>query len=289
VSEGDRLDVLLAQRLGSRAAAQRAIEAGRVTVDGTPRPKRYRVRPGERVDVADAAPVAELFVAPAEFRIAFSDDDVLVVDKPAGVVVHPGSGHPRGTLVQALAGRVAGGSDVQRPGVVHRLDRDTSGLLVLARTQAAWEALSEQIRARTVERDYLALVAGRPPARAGTIDAPLGRDRRRRTRMSPDTDDPREAITHFELAETFADATLLRVRLETGRTHQIRAHLLAIGHPVLGDIEYGGSGRDAIGLRRQFLHARRLAFAHPRTQEPVELRSELPEDLAAALLDLQSR
>jgi 23S rRNA pseudouridine1911/1915/1917 synthase len=168
---------------------------------------------------------------------------------------------------------------------VHRLDRDTSGLLVLARTEQAYFALAEAIRRRDVTREYLAAVDGRPPARTGTIDAPLGRDRRTRTRMSSDTDDPRDAVTHFELAEAFTGATLLRVRLETGRTHQIRAHLLAIGHPVLGDREYG---KPLDGLDRQFLHAEHLAFTHPVTGEPIDLRSPLPGDLEAALARLRA-
>jgi 23S rRNA pseudouridine1911/1915/1917 synthase len=167
--------------------------------------------------------------------------------------------------------------------VVHRLDRDTSGLLVLARTEQAWFALSELIRRRDVTREYLALVDGRPPARTGTIDAPLGRDRRVRTRQSSDTDDPREAITHFELLEALDGASLLRVRLETGRTHQIRAHLLAIGHPVLGDPEYGRAGGPDLRLPRQFLHADHLAFTHPVTGEALDLRSPLPAELQAAL------
>jgi 23S rRNA pseudouridine1911/1915/1917 synthase len=164
---------------------------------------------------------------------------------------------------------------------VHRLDRDTSGLLVLARSDAVHAELQRMLRARRITREYLALVEGRPAARAGTIDAPLGRDRRVRTRRSTATDEPREAITHFETERTFPDATLLRVRLETGRTHQIRAHLLAIGAPVAGDPEYGRAG--LFGLERQFLHAERLAFAHPVTSEALDLRSPLPDDLAAAL------
>jgi 23S rRNA pseudouridine1911/1915/1917 synthase len=183
--------------------------------------------------------------------------------------------------VQALAGRVAGGEDPERPGVVHRLDRDTSGLLVLARTEAAHAALKAAIGGREVVREYLALVEGRPAARAGTIDAPVGRDRRVRTRVSTETDLPRGAVTHFESERALPGATLLRVRLETGRTHQIRAHLLAIGHPVAGDPEYGRAG--LYGLERQFLHAARLAFAHPVTGAPLDLRSPLPADLAAAL------
>ena len=162
--------------------------------------------------------------------------------------------------MQALEGRVAGGDDPERPGVVHRLDRDTSGLLVLARSDEVHAALQAALRAREIERTYLALVDGRPGARRGTIDAPLGRDRRVRTRMSTETDDPRDAVTHFEVERNLPRATLLRVRLETGRTHQIRAHLKAIGHPVLGDPEYGVPG---YGLRRQFLHAAGLAVRPP--------------------------
>jgi 23S rRNA pseudouridine1911/1915/1917 synthase len=281
--EGERLDVFVAARAGvSRAAAQRWIDAGLVTVGGRVRPKRHALRAGEGVVVASASEPAVAAVAPAAFAVAFEDEHLLVVDKPAGVVVHPGHGHEQGTLVQALDGRVAGGPDPLRPGVVHRLDRDTSGLLLLARSEPAWFALSELIRRRAVTREYLALVDGRPPARTGTIDAPLGRDRRTRTRMSPDTDDPRDAVTHFQLVEALAGTSLLRVRLETGRTHQIRAHLLAIGHPVVGDAEYGRRG-GLPGLGRQFLHAERLAFTHPVTGEPLDLHSPLPDDLAAAL------
>jgi 23S rRNA pseudouridine1911/1915/1917 synthase len=165
---------------------------------------------------------------------------------------------------------------------VHRLDRDTSGVLVLARSEAAHAALSRMLRERRITREYLALVEGRPPARSGTIEAPLGRDRRVRTRRSTDTDDPRPAVTHFETEDAFADTTLLRVRLETGRTHQIRAHLLAIGHPVVGDPEYGGALR-LPGLARQFLHSERIAFDHPLERASVQVRAPLPEDLSEAL------
>jgi 23S rRNA pseudouridine1911/1915/1917 synthase len=275
---GERLDVFLAEHAGSRAAAQKLIDAGRVTVDGRERPKRHVLHGGETVEVAPETAPDTPPVPDAQFSVAYEDDHVLVIDKPAGVVVHPGKGNQEGTLVQALEGRVAGG-DPWRPGIVHRLDRDTSGLLVTARTVEAWERLSAMIRAREVTREYLALVEGRPRARTGTIDAPLGRDRRVRTRVSTDTDEPREAITHFSVERALEGRTLLRVRLETGRTHQIRAHLAAIGHPVLGDPEYGVPG---LGLQRQFLHAERLAFAHPMTGEPLDLRSPLPADLAAA-------
>ena len=278
---GERLDVVLAAVAGSRAAAQKLIDAGLVTVDGRPRPKRFVLAGGERIAYRALEAVSEPDAPPAPFSIAWEDEHLIVVDKPAGVVVHPARGHRTGTLVQALAGRVAGGPDPERPGVVHRLDRDTSGLLVLARSDAVHAELQRMLRMRLIQREYLALVEGRPAARAGTIDAPLGRDRRVRTRRSTETDEAREAITHFETERTFPEATLLRVRLETGRTHQIRAHLLEIGAPVAGDPEYGTAG--LLGLRRQFLHAEHLAFAHPVTGEPLDIRSPLPEDLAAAL------
>jgi 23S rRNA pseudouridine1911/1915/1917 synthase len=278
---GARLDAFLAGPLGSRARAQRLIEDGAVRVDGAVVPKRHRVSAGETVTVEEpAAPAAAPVVAPAEFAVPYQDEHLLVVDKPAGVVVHPARGHASGTLAQALAG-VAGGGEEGRAGIVHRLDRDTSGLLVVARTPEAHRRLKAALQAREITREYLALVEGRPPARRGTIDAAIGRDRRVRTRMSTDTDDPREAVTHFEIERALPQTTLLRVRLETGRTHQIRAHLLAIGHPVAGDPEYGTAG--LLGLERQFLHATRLAFSHPVSGERVEVVSELPADLVAAL------
>jgi 23S rRNA pseudouridine1911/1915/1917 synthase len=216
--------------------------------------------------------------------IVFEDAHLLVVDKPAGMVVHPGAGVASGTLVQELAGKLAGGTDAERPGVVHRLDRDTSGLLVLARSEPVHAALQAAIRRREVEREYLALVAGRPGSRSGTIDAPIGRDRANRTAMSTRTDKPRRAVTHFEVVEQLAGRTLLRVTLETGRTHQIRAHMAAIGHPVCGDQAYGGRacGRE-LGLGRQFLHSARLGFSHPVTRERIDCESKPPADLHRAL------
>ncbi len=281
---GERLDRFLAGALGSRTRAQRLIDAGAVTVDGRDRSKGHRVNAGERVVVHDSGSEREPVDArgSAPLSIAYEDEHLLVVDKPAGVVVHPARGHAQGTLAQALASRaMASGGDPERPGIVHRLDRDTSGLLVVARSEEVHRRLKAALSARRIEREYLALVEGRPPARSGTIDAPIGRDRRVRTRMSIDTDRPREARTHFTLERTLPDTTLLRVRLETGRTHQIRVHLASIGYPVCGDPEYGTRGR--LGLARQFLHATRLAFDHPVTGERVDVTSPLPDDLQRAL------
>ena len=283
---GERLDVFLAPAAGSRAAAQRLIDGGHVLVDGVARPKRHAVAAGERITVTRPPEAPEPEFPDATFAVAYEDDHLLVIDKPAGVVVHPARGHRRGTLAQALEGRTAGGEDSRRPGIVHRLDRDTSGLLVVARTEAAYVALKDLLRRREITREYLALVEGRPAARKGTIDAPVGRDRRVRTRVSTDTDEPREAVTHFEVEQAFEGFTLLRVRLETGRTHQIRAHLLAIGHPVAGDPEYGRAG--LLGLPRQFLHAERLAFTHPSTGAAIEVRSPLPTDLSGTLRRLSA-
>jgi 23S rRNA pseudouridine1911/1915/1917 synthase len=279
--EGARLDAFLAAPLGSRARAQRLIEAGAVLVDGRAAPKRHRLAAGEVVTVDEPPPAPPAAEPPPSFAVPYRDEHLLVVDKPAGVVVHPARGHHSGTLSQALAGVAAGGEDAARAGIVHRLDRDTSGLLVVARSEAVHRALRNALQARAITREYLALVEGRPPARTGTIDAPVGRDRRVRTRMSTDTDEPRAAITHFEIDRALPRTTLLRVRLETGRTHQIRAHLRAIDHPVVGDPEYGTAGR--LGLERQFLHAARLAFDHPVTGARVDVGSPLPDDLRAAL------
>jgi 23S rRNA pseudouridine1911/1915/1917 synthase len=207
-----------------------------------------------------------------------------VVDKPAGLVVHPGAGHAAGTLVDALAGKIAGG-DPERPGIVHRLDRDTSGLMVVARSEAAHDRLAELVRERALERTYLALVHGRPRSRKGKIDAPIGRDRGDPTRISLDSDSARDAVTHFDVEQLLPHDALLRITLETGRMHQIRVHLAAIDLPVAGDATYGVP---AEGLPRQFLHATRLAFPHPVTGERIETESPLPPDLAAYLERLTS-
>lgn len=298
VSDSDtglRLDQFLADHLGSRARAARLIASGLVEVDGRAVPKSRAVTAGEQVvafkegrDVDRPVPISgSTSRLPASgpateaIRIMFEDDALIVVDKPAGVVVHPARGHQSGTLAQALADRAAGGEDPYRAGIVHRLDRDTSGLLVVAKSDEVHRRLKAMLQARDLSREYLTLVDGIPPAHSGTIDAPIGRDRRDRVLHSIDTDAPREARTHFELLEPLRHEALLRVSLETGRTHQIRVHMQAIGHPVVGDEAYGGPVR--FGLTRQFLHAARLAFPHPLTGERIDVSSPLPEDLAAAL------
>ena len=280
---GTRLDRFLAVPLGSRARAQALIDSGRVRVDGALRPKRHLVQSGEAIEIDDSAEDREAVAEPqASFSIAYEDGHLLVVDKPAGVVVHPARGHWAGTLSQALEGRAAGGEEPWRAGIVHRLDRDTSGLLVVAKSDTVHRALKSMLAHRRLRREYVALVDGHPPARTGTIDAPIGRDRRDRKLMSIDSDDAREARTHFEIERLLPAAALLRVVLETGRTHQIRVHLAAIGHPVCGDPQYGTRGR--FGLERQFLHAARLSFEHPVvTGAAVDVTSPLPPDLVAAL------
>jgi 23S rRNA pseudouridine1911/1915/1917 synthase len=282
---GLRLDAFLAARgvARSRSAAQRLIETGAVSVDGERRAKNHRVGAGQEVAV-EGEPAGAGEEAAPEFEIVYEDADLMVVDKPAGLVTHPAPGHSGPTLAAALSGRAAGGPDPERAGIVHRLDRDTSGLIVVTKTEEAHKALSKALKERRVTREYLALVAGRVDTESGTIDAPLGRDRARRTVVSTRSDRPRHAVTHFETIERLPATTLLRVRLETGRTHQIRAHLAAIGHPVCGDPQYGGRacGRQ-LGLERQFLHAEKLMFSHPRTGATLVCESKPPVELCRAL------
>ena len=280
---GTRLDRVLAARpeLESRALAERLIAGGAVLVDGERRAKSFRLEGGE--EISAEIPAATTLQAEAlDIPIVWEDEHLLVVDKPAGLVVHPAGSTRTGTLVQGLLDHGAeGGDDDDRPGIVHRLDRDTSGLLVVARSTESYELLQDMIRTREVERTYAALVRGTPQSSAGRIEAPIGRDRRDRTRHSLDTPTPRDAVTWFEVRETMRAHALLDVRLETGRTHQIRVHLEAIGLPVSGDPIYGSAGD--LGLERQFLHARRLVFTHPLTHAEIDVASELPADLNAAL------
>jgi 23S rRNA pseudouridine1911/1915/1917 synthase len=216
----------------------------------------------------------------AERLIVHLDEDLAVIEKPAGLVVHSAPSHKGETLVDLMEG-IAGGGEGARPGIVHRLDKDTSGLMLVARNDESHRALARMVKAREVVREYTALVEGQMGSRTGTIDAPLGRDRRQRTKRAVKGAGSREARTHFEVIEALPGDTLVHARLETGRTHQIRVHFAAIGHPVAGDPEYGSGGRH--GLERQFLHASRLSFAHPRTGEELAFTSGLPGDLRAAL------
>lgn len=281
---GSRLDRALAARdeIGSRSLAERLVRENAVLVDGVIRPKSHRLDAGATIEVALPAPAGELEPQPVTVPVLLDDEHLVVVDKPAGLTVHPGAGVRSDTLAaQLLTLGAQGGDDPERPGIAHRLDRDTSGLLVVARSERAHAALQEAIRRREVERRYLALVRGHPRSRTGRIDAPIGRDRRDPTRRSLDTDEPREAVTHFEVVETLAEHALLDVSLETGRTHQIRVHLAAIELPVAGDPQYGVAGD--LGLERQFLHAHRLRFRHPLTDDVIEVASKLPDDLVAAL------
>ena len=281
---GERLDRFLASlpELGSRGVAERLLDTGTVLVDGRPLGKSHRLAGGEELEFEPPQEVATVLTPePMNLRIAFEDEHLMVVDKPAGLVVHPASGHATGTLVHGLLEHDIAGGDAARPGIVHRLDRDTSGLMVVARSEEAHARLQDLVRKRALERHYAALVVGRPRSRSGRVEAPIGRDRRDPLRQSLDTDKPREAITHFEVRELLERHTLLDVSLETGRTHQIRVHLAAIGLPVAGDNVYGRPRE--LGLERQFLHAGRLAFPHPFTEEQVDVESPLPADLTAAL------
>jgi 23S rRNA pseudouridine1911/1915/1917 synthase len=295
--DGERLDRVVALLTGlPRAQVAELVAAGAVRVGGAVVPARSRrVAAGETVEVdLPARPAADERPAPdpgVELSVVHADEHVIVVDKPAGLVVHPGAGHPDGTLVNGLLARfgdLAAVGEPHRPGIVHRLDRGTSGLLVVARTAAAHAALVAQLRSRAVERVYLALVWGSLDAPSGLIDAPVGRADTDRTRMTVSARG-REARTRYRVTTRFrepAPLTLVECRLETGRTHQIRVHLAAIGHPVVGDVRYRGV-RPAVALRRPFLHACRLAFDHPATGARVEYEAGLPADLEAVVAALR--
>ena len=285
---GERLDVILAARGAvTRTLAQRAIKGGLVTVNGGRARSSHRLEPGDVVEgelpeAIVAAPQAEDI--PVDVR--YSDDHLLVISKPAGLVTHPARGHESGTLVNALlalGGTLSQQSSI-RPGIVHRLDKDTSGLLLIAKDDATQEALVEAIRAREVERRYLALVRGVPPAATGTIEAPVGRHPTKRRLMAV-VAGGKPSVTHYSLLQSADERALLDVTLGTGRTHQIRVHLAHLGHPVLGDRVYGGYSErtKALGLDRPFLHAWRLALTHPMTNEPIQIEDPLPRDLLGPL------
>jgi 23S rRNA pseudouridine1911/1915/1917 synthase len=295
---GRRLDEVLAELAGtSRARAARWAGDGLVEVDGRPRPKAYRLRGGERLTWAppDEPPPGGPVAEDRPLEVRYEDDRLLVVAKPAGLVVHPGPGHPTGTLVNALLGRAgtslsAGGGEADRPGIVHRLDKDTSGLLLVAKDDPTHLALTRDLAAHRVERRYLALVQGRLPTETGTVDAPVGRHPRDRKRMAV-VHGGRRAITHWRVLETLPATQLVEATLETGRTHQVRVHLASLGHPLVGDRAYGADPTLAarLGVGRPFLHAWRLAFAHPTTGQRVELTEPLPDDLQSVLDRLRAR
>jgi 23S rRNA pseudouridine1911/1915/1917 synthase len=284
---GLRLDQALARLMPehSRSRIRTWIDAGRVTVGGETAAAKRKLFGGERIVVLPLAdPRAAAFVAQAlPLAIVYEDEALIVVDKPAGLVVHPGSGNWDGTLANALLHHAPQLAAVARAGIVHRLDKDTSGLLVVAKTPLAQTDLVRQLQARTVRREYLALVHGRI-TRGGTIDAPLGRHPVRRTAMAV-VAAGKPAVTHYEVRERFAECTLLACRLETGRTHQIRVHLASLQHPLVGDPTYGR--RHASAFRRQALHAWRLALVHPLTREGVQWESPLPADFATLLASLR--
>ena len=289
---GRRLDEVVAELAGtSRAQAARWATDGLVGVDGRPRPKSHRLHGGERLawarppDPPAGGPVAE----DRPLAVRYEDDHLLVVAKPAGLVVHPGPGHATGTLVNALLGRPGislsgGGGAADRPGIVHRLDKDTSGLLLVAKDDPTQLALARDLAAHRVERRYLALVQGRLPAGTGTVDAPIARHPRDRKRMAV-VDGGRRAVTHWKVLETFPAVQLIEATLETGRTHQVRVHLASLRHPLAGDRTYGADPTLAtrLGLTRPFLHAWQLAFTHPAGGRRVELTEPLPADLQGVL------
>ncbi|MGC8633912.1 MAG: RluA family pseudouridine synthase [Candidatus Limnocylindrales bacterium] len=294
---GIRADRFVSDATGlSRAYVQRLIREGRLTRSGHPIRANVPVAAGQRLelDVPEVQPL-EVEAEAIPLTVVYRDDDLLIVDKPAGLVTHPGPGHAGGTLVNALLalggpetfGGIAG---VARPGIVHRLDRDTSGLLMVARTDSAQASLMAQLKARRVKKTYLALVAGEPPASLGRIEAPIGRDPRQRTRMAV-VPDGRPAITAYRVRERFGGWTLLEVDLITGRTHQVRVHLASIGHPVAGDSVYatGQARRGPAGLARLFLHAWRLELDSPSGGRVIRATAPLPDELERVLAALRDQ
>jgi len=285
---GQRLDLVLAHhsRL-SRSSVQKLIEAGLVCVGDQPASKRQLLQVGTTVSWEPLPEKPQVLRSePVPFTIIYEDEWLLVVDKPAGVVVHPGQGNEYGTLVQGLLDHGVRGGHERRPGIVHRLDKETSGLLIVARSDESYQALVQAMSQRTIKRTYAALLSGSIPQDEGTIDAPIGRHIRDRKRMSVHTAAPRRAVTHFTVRRRYTDSTLAEVRLETGRTHQIRVHFSALGYPVVGDATYGRRTRPE-GLTRHFLHAESLAFAHPEDGRELAFTAPLPEELRSYLESLE--
>ena len=290
---GVRLDAFLsADGALTRSQAARLIAEGRVRVNGKPAAKSARLSGGETVTV-DVPQLRETALPPQDIPldVVYEDDDVIVVNKPTGLVVHPAPGHPDGTLVNALlhhcGDSLSGIGGEKRPGIVHRIDRDTSGLIIAAKNDAAHLALSAQLKDHSLSRTYECLVTGNMKQDSGTVDAPIGRSSADRKKMAV-VPTGRRAVTHWEVVARYPGVTHLRCRLETGRTHQIRVHMAYIGHPILGDTVYGAK-KPVPGLTGQCLHATGLRFVHPRTGEPVELHCPLPPEFTARLQKLQSK
>ncbi|MBE6908120.1 MAG: RluA family pseudouridine synthase [Ruminococcaceae bacterium] len=289
-----RLDAFLAESVEgvSRAAAAKLIESGAVLVDGKPAAKSCRLTGTETVELTLPEP-EPIDAVPQDIPldVVYEDADVIVVNKPSGLVVHPAPGHPDGTLVNALlhhcALSLSGVGGALRPGIVHRIDRDTSGLIIAAKNDAAHQGLAAQLKDHTLARTYECVVVGNPREDSGTVDAPIARDPRDRKRMAV-VAGGRSAVTHWEVVARYAGYAHLRCRLETGRTHQIRVHMAYIGHPILGDTVYGAK-KPVSGLTGQCLHASGLRFIHPRTQEAVELTCPLPEEFTALLARLRAQ
>jgi len=297
---GARLDAFLASQTQdiSRTRIQRSIDDGDVLVNDLQVKSSYRIRAGDRVELELPEPIpVDLIAEPFPLVIVFEDDDIVVIDKPAGLVVHPGAGNPSGTLANALVfhfNELSGNAGLIRPGIVHRLDKETSGLLVVAKNDLAHERLSDQFSERQVGKSYVALVYGKLSVTHGEVQARIGRSSRNRTRMAVLRGSAgRPSLTIFEVAARFQEFTLLDVEIKTGRTHQIRVHMAHIGHPVVGDITYGAGRektirdmevrREILGLGRHFLHSAELSFKHPRTGEPLHFKSDLPAELCGFL------
>ena len=291
---GGRVDAWLAGRQESltRSAAARLLEEGQVTYEGKPLPKNYRLRGGETIQLTLPEPEeTELLAQDIPLDVVYEDEDVIVINKPKGLVVHPAPGHADGTLVNALlhhcGDSLSGIGGEKRPGIVHRIDRDTSGLIIAAKNDFAHQRLSAQLADHSLARTYECIVTGNLREDSGTVDAPIGRDKRDRKKMAV-VSDGRRAVTHWEVIARYPGFTHLRCRLETGRTHQIRVHMAYLGHPILGDTVYGAR-KPVPGLRGQCLHAVGLRFLHPRTGEAVELSCPLPEEFRRQLRKLEAK
>ena len=292
---GERLDVFLAANIDdlTRSAAQKLLEAGRVTLDGAPVRKNTRTSAGDTYIVTQDEPDDSVILKQdIPLDIIFEDADVIVVNKPRGMVVHPAPGHPDGTLVNALlhhcGDSLSGIGSVIRPGIVHRIDKDTSGLVIAAKNDRAHNSLASQLSSRTLTREYDAIVCGSVKNDNGTIDAPIGRHPTDRKRQAVTDKNSRSAVTHYEVLARYGGYTRVRCRLETGRTHQIRVHLAHIGYPVLGDVVYGRK-KPELGMSSQCLHARKLCFHHPSTNENIELCADLPDYFAEVLAKLEKQ